>query len=615
MEIKRKPVAPLALVDHDVQRPLIPNPPPPYSPYRAYTPYSPSASPIPSPSLSYSPHSPHSPHSYFPPPPPRFTPSPSSLSTPSIPPSLRAAQSQPNLRGTSSSNLSIPLPPPPPRPVPRAETTTTLPPTLSPPPPPPFAESNTTAQSPDVSKDSKSTFAADARHFLGGLISHPSESTRHYSILRHSHGIVFYRGPTTSVTVSIFADTPLPPDRSLWLQCKGWSGKTGMRAKALFRMHDDWVHVSPSIALRAEQVEREKERAWQRDIAKFYKKASSRVRDTHVLRETIVSRVPPDAEDGYFQLVLCQGQGSKKKVLCRSPVFRILSTSLDPSSLRGASLTTMPLEIGAFVAGKYAQVAASRVVTPATAVANTVTSKYKPGWVKEAAIRTAYDAVKPGPAGSGPDAAMPPSIENGPQPPYPLDFTAKPSQSLDPMRMPVKIPSDIQDKLRGYFFGWARTPDQPWNMIILSVRLFDGTTHSTGPVSLSHTTRKIASLRLLHEPLPNHSSNITVRILGFLRADIPPPSPRTETDLAAAHQAAAEAAVVAEQYDSEYAQALLDHPLWGPEAGDRKGWFEKTRDGAGNAITQGKKLVERVGVRSGVEVGGDIGGGFYIVRG
>ncbi|KAL4930370.1 uncharacterized protein BDV17DRAFT_259478 [Aspergillus undulatus] len=381
-----------------------------------------------------------------------------------------------------------------------------------------------------------------------------------------------------------------------------------MRAKALFRMHDDWVHVSPSVALRADQVEPNKERAWQRDITKFYKKAPNRVRDTHRLRETVVARIPPDAEDGYFQLILCQGE---KKVLCRSPVFRILSTSLDPSSLRGASLATMPLEIGAFVAGKYAQVAASRVVTPATAVANTVTSKYKPNWVKETAIKTAYQAVKPD--GSAPDAAVPPSIENGPQAPYPLDFTARPSQSLDPWRIPVKIPSDIQDKLRGYFFGWAKTPDQPWTMIILSVRLWDGTTHTTGPISLSQTTRKVATLRLLHDPLPNPSSNITVRILGFLRADIPPPSPRTEHDLAAARQAAAEAAMLTEQYDTEYVQALLDHPLWAPEAVDRKGWFDRTRDGAGNAVTQGKKMIERFGVRSGVEQ--DVMGGFYIVRG
>ncbi|KAL4757527.1 uncharacterized protein BDW70DRAFT_171334 [Aspergillus foveolatus] len=564
MEIKRKPVpAPPPPVEYGVRQPLTPNPPP-YSPYLAYSPYS-----------SASPHSPH-----FPPPPPRFTPSPSPSPTCSLQPphSLPRYRSQPNLRVTT------PLSPQPtnPPPLPRAETT--------------------------VPTDSeKSSFYADARHFLGGLIHHPSESTKHYSILRHSHGIVFYRGPTTSVTVSIFADAPLPADRSLWLQCKGWSGKTGMRAKALFRMHDDWVNATPTVAVRADQVDPNKERAWQRDIAKFYKKASKRVQ-THRLRETVVARIPPDAEDGYFQLILCHGE---KKVLCRSPVFRILSASMDPSSLRGASLTTMPLELGALVAGTYAQVAASRVVAPVAAVAETVTARYRPGWLGETAIQTAYEALKPD-HGVAPDPAVPPSIENGPQPPYPLDFTARPSQSHDPCRIPVKVPADIQDKLRGYFFGWARTSPDTWQMIILSVRLWDGS-QQAGPVSLSQTTRKVSVLRLLHEPIPNPPSTLPVRILGFLHPDIPPPSPRTENDLAAARQAAAEAAALAEQYDTEYVQALLDHPLWGPEVADRRGWFDRTKDGAGNVLARGQKMIERVGVRTGVER--ESMGGYYIVRG
>ncbi|KAL4974137.1 hypothetical protein BDW66DRAFT_168090 [Aspergillus desertorum] len=569
MEIKRKPVpAPPPPVEYGVRRPLTPNPPPPYSPYVAYSPYGPA--------------SPHSPHDAAPP--PRFTPSLSSSPSRSPTSSLQPPRSLPRYRSQPNLRVSTPLSPQPanPPPLPRAETT--------------------------VPADTeKSSFYADARHFLGGLIHHPSESTKHYSILRHSHSIIFYRGPATSVTVSIFADAPLPADRSLWLQCKGWSGKTGMRAKALFRMHDDWVNATPTVAIRADQVEPNKERAWQRDIAKFYKKATKQVQ-THRVRETVVARIPPEAEDGYFQLILCRGE---KKVLCRSPVFRILSTSMDPSSLRGASLSTMPLELGALVAGTYAQVAAFKVVAPVTAVAETVTARYRLGWLGETAIQTAYGALKPD-AGNAPDAAAPPSIENGPQPPYPLEFTARPSECLDPSRVAVKIPSDIQDKLRGYFFGWARTGCDTWQMAILSVRLWDGSQHR-GPVSLSQTTRKVSVLRLLHEPMPKPHSALTVRILGFLHPDVPPPSPRTENDLAAARQAAAEAAALAEQYDTEYVQALLDHPLWGPETADRRGWFERTKDGAGNVLAQGQKMIERVGVRTGVEQ--ESMGGYYIVRG
>jgi hypothetical protein len=37
----------------------------------------------------------------------------------------------------------------------------------------------------------------EARHFAGGLISHPYEHTKHYSILRHSHGLVFSQSPSS----------------------------------------------------------------------------------------------------------------------------------------------------------------------------------------------------------------------------------------------------------------------------------------------------------------------------------------------------------------------------------------------------------------------------------
>ena len=163
---------------------------------------------------------------------------------------------------------------------------------------------------PELSAQSSSPSAVqkaygEARHFLGGLINHPSESNRHFSILRHSYGIVFYWGSTTSVTVSIFSDAPLPPNRTLWLQSRGWTGKTGMRTKALFRLHDDWINVTPSVALHVDQVDPANEWAWQGDIAKFHKKAPAKVRNAHHLRETVMARVPVEAGGAYFQLVLC----------------------------------------------------------------------------------------------------------------------------------------------------------------------------------------------------------------------------------------------------------------------------------------------------------------------
>ncbi|KAL4735588.1 hypothetical protein BDV11DRAFT_173700 [Aspergillus similis] len=102
----------------------------------------------------------------------------------------------------------------------------------------------------------------------------------------------------------------------------------------------------------------------------------------------------------------------------------------------------MPVEIRAFAAGKYAQVAASRVVTPVTAVAKTATSKYKPNWVKETAIKAAYQVVRPG--GNAPDAAVPPLLENGPEASYYIRLTLPRDlhKVLNSWQIAVKNPSD-----------------------------------------------------------------------------------------------------------------------------------------------------------------------------
>jgi hypothetical protein len=102
-----------------------------------------------------------------------------------------------------------------------------------------------------VSSPMKRTFE-DARHFAGGLISRPTESTKHFTVLRHSHGLVSYQASNTTLAVSIFADAPLPPNRTLWLQSKGWSGKTGMQVKALMGVNGKWLNVTPTLAIEPE---------------------------------------------------------------------------------------------------------------------------------------------------------------------------------------------------------------------------------------------------------------------------------------------------------------------------------------------------------------------------
>lgn len=205
----------------------------------------------------------------------------------------------------------------------------------------------------------------ETRHFAGGLIHHPSESNKHFSVLRHSHGLVYFQGQKTSIAISIFADAPLPPDRSLWLQCKGYSGKTGMRLKTLLGADGSWLNVTPGKQIPVDQLKPSDERAWQRDIAHFLKRSDPHIRNTHHLRETAIVHIPAGADDGYFRLVLCTGE--HKKVLCGSPTFRLLSTSTKPGMVRGAGLASLPFEVAAKIGATAANSFTGNVISSATA--------------------------------------------------------------------------------------------------------------------------------------------------------------------------------------------------------------------------------------------------------
>lgn len=482
----------------------------------------------------------------------------------------------------------------------------------------------------------------EARHFLGGLIAHPAESTKHFTILRHSHGVVFYRGSTTTIAISVFSDAPLPPNRTLWLQSKGFSGKTGMRAKAFLRLYDDWLNVTPTMPVTADQVSQSDERAWQRDIGKFRQKPP-----THQLRETIIARIPVEAGDGYFCLVLCRGE--KKNVLCTSPVFRVLSTSTDPSSIRGASLSTLPLELGAMVLGMYTQAVAETFISPAAETVSDRISPYQPSWVAETAATTAFDlsgagdrigsSLQDGQGHSssfGSPASLEDSsyLERGPVQPYPVDFKAQgeaveSTWGVETTKFNLsKLPDWVLERFDGYYFGWARYEQRveksastsDWQQAILTVKHFEPS--ESARVKISQALRRVASLRLLDNLQLPDRSKVEVRIMGFIR---PPPPQQTGKQLED-RETVAEAAMLAEACDASFAQDVLDRPAWAPEVSggrpDGIGMLERTRTGLSSVATSGKKWAGQVplhwiGVRSPMAEMSDrrvAVNGLYIVR-
>ncbi|KAL2270491.1 hypothetical protein VTJ83DRAFT_2675 [Remersonia thermophila] len=352
---------------------------------------------------------------------------------------------------------------------------------------------------------------SDARHFAGGLMPHPIESTKHYSILRHSAPLIWYRGPSTSVAITIFSspDRPLPPDRTLWLQSRGFSGDAGMKIKAFFRATDSWLHVTPAHQAQAHQVEAETERGWQRDIAKAARKLAKDKgpNKAHVPRETHVVRIPEASEDGYFRLVLCTGKGApdgeptplegaspsggRCKTLCSSPVFRVASASSDASVFRGASLATLPLEVGVFVGSVVAANAVNRYVEPVRAPIDALVERVRPGFVAETAGGVVRDGLGDRSAErdaerdeaflaahrarvararqADPGAVFPIGPDAGPEFPFPVQCqgqvvrgTGRSEAELGfPTANLAGVPDEVRYRLHGVYLGWACVRSAP----------------------------------------------------------------------------------------------------------------------------------------------------------
>jgi hypothetical protein len=397
----------------------------------------------------------------------------------------------------------------------------------------------------------------DVRHFAGGLISHPYESTKHYSILRHSFGIVYYTGSSTNLAITIFSDRELPPDRTLWLQRRGFSGKTGLKLGGLLGARSTWIDVTPSVKAAAEQVNPNDERAWQRDIKKFLKKAPKELR-SHRPRETDILRIPCDADDGYLRVVLCTEGG--KRTLCGSPIFRLASSSTDSSVIRGSSLTTMPLEAGIKLAAAVgrqfvAATAGPYVNTAREAVTSQITSVYQPSAVAQQAMTTAYDQSGIpdrldnmneqydtarddfyNPAGmEGYDALARPSVvgpASGPLAPFPVRFHGKvvagTGRSRALLNMPTAnltgVPEEILMRYKGVYFGWAavnlpqklaleRNITDEWRQAIITI-----SPDPDGRRTVVHQNN--ARVYLIHEfgAADFIDAKLSVIMMGYLRA-------------------------------------------------------------------------------------------------
>jgi hypothetical protein len=452
------------------------------------------------------------------------------------------------------------------------------------------------------SKDAKEksvwqTAFDETRYFAGGLISHPYESTKHFSIIRHTNGLVWYRGPSTSVAITILSDGALPPGRSIWLQRKGFSGNMGMNLSALVGTNGRWLDLTPLVQAHAEEAPEVDERGWQRDMKRFAKKATKEL-TKHAPRETHVVRIPAAAADGYFRLLLCAGEEGKKKVLCPSPVFRIASTSTDASVLRGAGIRTMPLEVGVKVASKIGATALNTAISTAVSpVASVVQSKvqskiqtFQPTFSSRQAGYLAYGRSGLGGtiaglsqryesgagygalipegsfvSGTGPEVVGP---DSGPEKPFPVKFHGRVAKGLRtgggyrdvPIAELVGVPDDIRMRMKGVLFGWAcivaakgmESVSHEWNEAIISIGPSDAAT----PTVLA---KNIVDIHLIHDFANEAFFNAKMKIvlMGYLRPVSEPGISREEHFFSFSQ-------------DVDVAVASLSRDNWGPEHTIRK---------------------------------------------
>ncbi|KAJ6790250.1 hypothetical protein PWT90_07264 [Aphanocladium album] len=487
---------------------------------------------------------------------------------PPLPPRLRSSKSASRLHQSYERHQPPPPELPSPLPLSKDKHAVTLPPGFvfeeaaasshSPPAPDQVRRAKSSTDLRPQTAGAESSFSwkkalDEAQYLAGGLISSPVESTKHYSIIRHSGALVWYRGPDTTVTVTILSDEPLPPTRTLWLQQKGYSGNMGMSLKAMVGTNSSWLDVTPATEAQASHIPINDERGVQRDMKRFAKKATGRMR-SHLPRETHVVRIPAASQDGYFRIVLCP-TAEGKKVLCGSPVFRVASTSSDVSVVRGAGIRTMPLELGAKVASTigsatvnaYVGAAAGAVKTGVGSVTGAAVKKVGKQAYQSYEITGMGDAVRDKVTGSWHNSAtaryeravssamMEPTVgivgrEDGPERPFPIKFTGKVVRGSGytferygfPTANLVEVPEELTIRMTGAFAAWVKMAPQQkadadegdlsWYEAVVSIAPAENAAPSV-------VSRNLVTVHILHDfdGADFYGTCLKVLLMGFLR--------------------------------------------------------------------------------------------------
>ncbi|EUC53993.1 hypothetical protein RSOL_025910 [Rhizoctonia solani AG-3 Rhs1AP] len=183
-----------------------------------------------------------------------------------------------------------------------------------------------------------------------------------YSVLRHTRPFVLYQGVNTIVPISVFGPEPLPKDRRVFLQRRGyrtglfgWTFGGYLGGSKLPGLDvtpatvESWNSPKTLSSKQQTQIEKDISRLWEPNTATPH---------SHLL-ETLLVHIPVRSGDGYFRLRITSANG--KHTIAESPVFRVGSLAWASAHPQGASPLGLVPELGArslFVSGQAAAWAA-----------------------------------------------------------------------------------------------------------------------------------------------------------------------------------------------------------------------------------------------------------------
>lgn len=458
--------------------------------------------------------------------------------------------------------------------------------TLRPPSPSPSsASSRPTTPTPTTPSTSASTSKwssalSSTKDLALSILPQNYTTTKHHTVLLHGNPLIIYRGPATSLSITIFSSPkyplPSPHQRVLYLQPRGFSGDTGTKIKTLMRTYEDWINVTPAHRASLQDVDPATVKRWEKDIARTQKRLSKAFKPEkcHVVRETHVIRIPAAAEDGYFRVVVChKEEGQKRKPICSGPLVRIASLSTDSSVFRGAKLRTLPLEAGLSVASMMATGYVNTVAGPAMEVVQNKIDQIRPGFVQtvydtaladtvdeqEQAMREAAYAAYQTENGEGVDVI---GSDDGPEKPFPVRFSGKVVQGTGRWSERLGIPTanlgdvaeNVRNHLKGVYFGWASIRDasgveQDWHESVI----FVGPNPFAPPSVVAKNAIAVHILHNFEGEESFYGAKMQLVIMGFLRPMQLPGTP-VEEMLDAISQ------------DLWLTMASLGRDNWGPHA-------------------------------------------------